>query len=221
MIDCACASLSFWSVSKYETTLRPSTTSRSSVRLMVRSFDSVGSKRRSLTFPNVTRSSLSSAIAARVGRSRNTTRSRMKSNSSDIGRSARNSRASVVRICVRSLLRSFSSSSTAMARFVACESVSMAMNCEVVSSEWKTTSLSPRAMRSPGRSSAVSTSFTPLSVVPFTLPQSRTNQVPRSLRISAWRRERKRSLIGIVQSEARPSVMFSAGSVTCCGESPG
>ena len=55
----------------------------------------------------------------------------MKSNSSAIGRSARNSSASVERICVFSLLRSFSSSSTEIARFVACESVSMAMNCEV------------------------------------------------------------------------------------------
>ena len=62
---------------------------------------------------------------------------------------------------------------------------------------------------------------TPLSVVPLTLPQSRTNQVAALEEISAWRRERKRSLIGIVQSEARPSVIVSAGASACCGDIPG
>ena len=140
-------------------------------------------------------------------------------NRSLIGRSARNSSASELRMRVRSVPRS--SLSTLIVRFVACESLSMGIICDCISSAWKTTSLSPRAMRSPGRRGTGSAIFTPFTSVPFTLPQSRTNHCPRSRTISAWRRERKRSLIGIVQSDARPRVIMSPGMATCCGAIPG
>ena len=70
-----------------------------------------------------------------------------------------------------------------------------------------TTSVSPRVMRSPVRMTVGSSSFVPFSSVPFTLPQSRTIHWPASNVISAWCRDRNRSLIGIVHSLARPSVI--------------
>jgi len=115
-----------------------------------------------------------------------------------------------------------SSSFTEMERLVAGDALSTAMSCELESSSWKTTSLSPSAMRSPLRSGAGSMTFMPLSIVPLTLPQSRTYQRPRSSATSACRRERKRSLIGTVHSDARPSVISpSPLSITCCGARPG
>ena len=178
--------------------------------------------RRSFTFSNCIRPLPNVAIPTRDGSRRSLTRSRMKSKSSAIGRSARNSTARALRICVRSLPRS--STSTATVRFVACELDSTATMCDVVSSApaLKTTSLSPRPMRSPGRSGCGSTTRRPFSSVPLTLPQSRSSQPSSSsCTISAWRRERKRSLIGTVQSFARPSVITPPGSARLCGARPG
>jgi hypothetical protein len=67
-------------------------------------------------------------------------------------------------------------------------------------------------MRSPPCSSNCPLMRTPLSIVPFTLPQSRTYHCPASCMISAWRRERNRSRIGTVQSAARPRVTIVSAS---------
>ncbi len=79
-----------------------------------------------------------------------------------------------------------------MTRLFACESLSRTLSCDgsLPSAVSKITSLSPRAMRSPGRSGTGRPSFAPFSSVPFTLPQSRTTHSPSRKTISACLRER-------------------------------
>jgi hypothetical protein len=82
---------------------------------------------------------------------------------------------------------SWTATRSGMAMFFACESLSSAISLETdaISSGSKSTSLSPSAMRSPGCSGSVPSIFAPFSVVPFTLPRSRTIQLPSSKAISA------------------------------------
>ena len=52
----------------------------------------------------------------------------------------------------------------------------------------------------------------PFSSVPLTLPQSRTSHWPSANEISACLRDRNLSRMGMVQSDARPSVIVWTGS---------
>ena len=123
------------------------------------------------------------------------TRSTMKPNSSFIGRSSRSSRAralsvaSLVRspVSVRSVSMSWMGMAIVVFAGVSATARKRSVLCSDVS---KTSSVSPRRMRSPPRSGWSRSTRTPFRYVPFALPQSFRTQLPCACTISACLRER-------------------------------
>ena len=102
--------------------------------------------------------------------------------------------------------------------FVSATASSRSVLCSALS---KTISVSPSRMRSPVWRGRSRSTRMPLRNVPFALPQFFSTQAPFTGAISACLRERYRSLIGMVQSDARPIDAISPFSCWRVGEARG